>query len=208
MITYKELVEKWLGAYKHKLEGYHSLGDSDARKYGNSLHDPVELHPKEKTHLNNYSDVTYGQINSHLRHGTKPFGETTQAIKHISNAINKHTTKKDIHVWRNFHDFNPDGIKKGDVYHDSGFVSTSIGNSHGQGNNHTFHIKIPKGSKALYLNQHKVAAHPMENEVLLQKGARFKYHGSKEHTYKVSYDRANPTRSTTIHHMTYLGSDE
>jgi hypothetical protein len=210
MITFKELQEKWLGSSKHKAQGAEPLSNEEMHKIGNKLHDPQELSDIEKNHLSYYTGPGHLLVNDHLR-GIRTFSDPDihKDISQISNAIGKHSTKHDVHVWRSYHDIKDLGLKKGDIFHDKGFVSTSLRNNHSSHiHTHIMHIKVPKGSNAMYLNQEKTSSYPDEHEVLLQKGAKFKYHGAKTHEVPFPADMRNPTRTMTIHRMTYLGSED
>lgn len=168
----------------------------------------------------------YKLINHYHRNGEHSCEGLNDKIKHISSnldsAIKKHTTDHPVHVWRGMSGItdNDEGpaqqltkMKHGDTFHDKGYMSTSLLPTVAKGfskvyrnhptekhtvlmDEHLAHIKVPKGSRAIYLNQHyKSLRH--EHEVLLPRNSKFQYNGSTTHEHD-NGDR------TIIHHLTHI----
>lgn len=232
MKTFKQLIkesEDYLGTdnslhgHEPGLNGYgkHQKLLKDAtenlHKYeGIEPHEAVSLHgyihgnalPELKYHQNQQW-AGYELINNHNRHSNL-HGETKEIvenhIKNIDSAIAKHTTDHHIHVWRGIGDNILHNVKKGDIVHDKGFVSTSVDPDHARSFGNTgvgvyAHINIPKGSKALSVNKYpKVRNHnddrgisaPNENEVILPRGSKFRYEGKSLQGGK------------EVHHLTHI----
>jgi hypothetical protein len=201
MKTYKELLEKWIGARRSVQQGSRQyLKNYGKTNFGTRIHDYGNIFDDEIKSLHHYSNEGYDSINRHLRHNSK-FPAHPAIQEHINNidyAIHKHETKHDMHVYRSLGWHDPE-MKPGDIYHDRGFVSTTLNNHWGTGTGHLIHIKVPKGSKALYLNQRSLSKHFGEQEVLLPRNAKFRYEGSEK--VKDKYNQEG-----TLHHMTYLGT--
>jgi hypothetical protein len=113
----------------------------------------------------------------------------------------------------------------GGVYHDKGFVSTSMEPTHAKNfttSNHTTqktangeklyqshlaHIIVPRGANAL----HVPVGRNHEHEVVLPRGSSFTYHGSElhdYHNYPEKPDTTHPngyvTKHPASHFMTYM----
>jgi hypothetical protein len=206
MIKFKELTEKYIGNATEKNKKdlevpLHPVNHLDISEY-------------EKKALRGYVDCC--NINFHHR-GTLPQGTEKQsehmiadykkrakehsdfATPHLDNLLRKHKIEHDVHLWRGI-SFEPQ-YKKGDIFHDKGYTSTSThpgkADSFGLGD-HLFHIKVPKGSNAIDVNS-ILGKHPRdyEKEVLLPRNSKFRYNGLKTNNI-----------GQKIHHLTYIGIHE
>jgi hypothetical protein len=122
-----------------------------------------------------YTGGTYAAINRALRFGYHG-GEHPQAhnIKQITAWLDQASMPADTictrRVSSDYAQFLLEVAKVGSEFTDFGFVSTSrTGTWSG---NVTCQIKIPKGAKAASVQG--FSQHPVENEVLIQRGSRFK----------------------------------
>jgi hypothetical protein len=225
MKTFKELVEK---TEEHELGFPDSsilitrnfINHKELLNHGNKLHKAKKLNQRETAVVDEYTGGLYRNLNAHHRgneelsprHGnydTIP-DYLNKKTEHLDSAIAKHKTEHPIHVWR--------GIKHkieanpGDTFHDKGFVSTSInpivtdsfGGSANEfhGGTHVLHIKIPKGSKALYPNKYPdTNPNSGEHEVILPRNSKFRYEGSEEHKGTTNY---GTKLKYIVHHLTHL----
>jgi hypothetical protein len=228
MINFKEyLTEKYIG-HSVVQEPFNS---DKAHEHGNSLHAPAKLTPEEHHAIKQYTSTEYAVINRYHRTGKLPDNlhyniPDEEKIKdfsgRIDSAIAKHKTTKGIHVYRGITPEDGNSFKKGKRYTDKGFVSTSLdpGTAHFfstmdflPGTGHVVHIKVPKGSKALYMNQQNLtSAHEAEHEVLLPRNSKFRYEGSEnvEHEDKMAtkHDGTHPIIKYTLHHLTHIPEKE
>jgi hypothetical protein len=131
-------------------------------------------------------------------------------IPNIDKTISHHTTEHPATVWRGI---NPENIKtkEGTVLSDKGFTSTTLHpaiaikfgrESLPMGNRDNIHIakiNLPKGSKAVYLNQNNLSSNKREHEVLLPRNSKFRYEGSSTHPHP-----NNDYETVTVHHLTHL----
>lgn len=199
MITYKILLEILSTKF-----GLHYHPD-ELNKIHKSLHDSPGLSDHEENALYSYTDHGYDYINRRLRARKDNSEWVHDETPHLDSAIAKHTTKHNTHVYRIIDTEDPSILgnrKKGEIYHDKGFVSTSIdggntvvspGSRDAAKQFHVAKIKVPKGSKALSLPHYGASEHPKEHEVLLPRDSKFKYSHSETH-----YD------GSVVHHLTHL----
>lgn len=204
MKTFKQLIESL---------GTTDVSDKNEDKFGedgNKLHDIMPIGNESAKSIFNYTGSAYNSIN-HFNRGTYVKQNDPDESKflskesdNINSAIKKHTTKEDAHVWRGLHS-DISSFKKGEIYHDKGFASTSLNPGTGKffsdfkdDVGHFAHIKLPKGSKAIYLPQSRLSNNPGEHEVLLPSNSRFKYEGKEKYTHPVSGNKY------TIHHLTHI----
>lgn len=185
----------------------------EMKKDGLKLHKLHNITDKEKASLRHYSGSGYEYINNYNRKNEKlPHKDHYNYVhkkarkdrdmghtKNIDSVIDKHNTEHPVHVWRGIHTALTDKLKKGGVYTDRGFVSTSLSKStayafsgtssdKGRHVSHIAHIKVPKGSKAFFM-EHTVKGmkelthteHQGENEVLLPRKSKLRYDGHTEH---------------------------
>ena len=199
---HKQLVEKYIGNSK----------DTQETLPGTPLHsvDKSNISDQEHNALKDYIECC--NINYHHR-GILPPNMDSKAISeykdrakqhsdrntpHLDSIIGKHKLDNDTHFWRGI-DYNP-RLKKGDILHDKGYVSTSLNPriSRVFGTDHIMHIKAPKGSSAIQVNT-VLGEHSRnyEHEVILPRNSKFRYEGSKEGKY-----------GTTVHTLTHIPEGE
>ena len=189
MKTFKEILEAIMGTDDSQDEYYaHSKFYNPE---GHKLHNNKKLSDHEVNSINEYTRYAHEDINGYHR-GLRPNAikhhkeNMIKHTEHIDSAIAKHTTKEDAHVWRGIHGKIIKTLKlnPGDEFHDKGFVSTSFHPAEAKSfssDNHVMRIYLPKGSKALHLNSHKIGWEQKEDEVLLPRNSKFKYNGSFKH---------------------------
>ena len=220
MITYKNLIEaieKTLGTDDITKGSFTKTAKNKFQGHLNRLHDKPNLTKDEEGALNHYSGSFHRDINDHLRfpenrmHPDYTEDVHKHYLKDLDSSLEKHRTKHDVHVWRGIR--NRQGAETfkanpGDIFHDKGYVSTSINPVIAANftNDHTniFHIKVPKGSRAINPFVHNIGSSG-EAEVLLPRGSKFRYEGSSEGKIKDKILSGN--REFTIHHLTHIPED-
>jgi hypothetical protein len=75
------------------------------------------------------------------------------------------------------------------------------------------HIKVPKGSNALYLEHHGLSENSGEHEVLLGRKAKFKHNGTTEHEIVHDHGRNGDNKSLLdykiiVHHLTHIPGEQ
>ena len=184
-----------------------------------------------KTSLNVWKNQTYLPINHQLRHGYIPPVYknmlTDDALNHhletLDSAFNTQHLNKDLHVYRGFSSHHLPDLIKDNHYTDKGFVSTSLNPErvHGfsiprltlnNGRAYNFvHIHVPKGNKGLFIDHSQInlsGKHRGEQEVLLPRDSKFKYHGSENigHAEVKLLKSDNREKHLILHHLTYTNS--
>lgn len=166
-----------------------------SRKAAANKDDPFVHHeditPQEFTAFAKYQSAFYHDINAHLRGGANAHLAQAHAvaeIPHLHSILGKQSLARDTTLYRGFtaHEgFNPSAYKAGDIYEARGFFSTSLNKSVAKGfvdemdagsGSVLFHIKAPKGAKALpgYKLGTGSSFQQSEREVLLGHGSRIK----------------------------------
>jgi hypothetical protein len=191
MKSFRQLLEnneKWIGTDKHNV----STTSEDIKEFPH-IHKPVELSTDEKMALKSYAGSKHEPINRLLRgmpqlhEHDKIYAENYAPvdIKDLKSALSRHTTEHHAHVWRGISNkgatsLDLHNMEPGTILHDKGFVSTSLAPvvARDFSGNHVFHIKLPKGSKALYRNHYNFASG--EHEVILPPDSKFRYLGKEE----------------------------
>jgi hypothetical protein len=223
MIKFKELIED-LGnpIYNPNEQNYDKYTPKKYKpQYVNNirLHKKPELTPDEKNSIDHYTKAGYVNMNKfHRGEELHDFGpapmwaehsdldKIEERSAHLDSAIAKHTTNVPIHVWRGIDD---DAVKKlklgkNKIIHDPGYVSTSVSQNIAstsfknpvRDQHHIMSIRVPKGSKAVYMNQHS-KRNVDEHEVLLPRGSKFRYSHTTEHTHKYGYP-------VFVHHLEHI----
>lgn len=210
MKSFKVFIVETIGTDDINAPGFGTM------KKEEDLHDPVELGDHLKGSLRNYTSSGYHPINAHHRGlpypgwVSMPKEDIEKHSGNIDKAIAMHKTKDDAHVWRGLHHDIAKGFKQGEHYIDKGYSSTTLSPDssvffgiHDPDTKltHIAHIKLPKGSNALHLNQQHASNSTREHEVLLPRGSKFKYEGSE--TVKDKH-REGPYSTFMIHHLTHL----
>jgi hypothetical protein len=156
-------------------------------------------------HVHAYKDDS-APINAPLRAGrssSSVFGAPQENVATLDKLTSVARHAHDLHVYRGFktrphwgmdgHADNPP--EHGDVFHDKGFVSTTLNPFTARGNgyspsrvpdtkelhNHFAHIVVPKGKGAFMVDHPNGGVnheHHEEHEVILPRNSRFRYLGS------------------------------
>ena len=138
---------------------------------------------EEKASITTYTGEAYKDINSYLR-GLSSTTEHADDIKNIMSALDKASLPEETIVRRGM--VNADGLFKGVdmkdlglhpekyvgmVVNDKGFVSTSPVENHAFITNVRVYIKLPKGSKAMYIAP--MSQIKKEKELLINANSKF-----------------------------------
>lgn len=134
----------------------------------------------EKASLKEYTGDGYESINKKLRAGGKPTGDAVEMDKAFASASLSH----DMQVYRGFTLDGRTPPKIGSKMQDNAYVSTSHGQRRAEGflsrkdESVLVKIKVPKGSKAIYIG--KNSKYGNEQELLLDRGAQMKFTSRKK----------------------------
>lgn len=213
--------EEWMGTANASHGTFY--GDSSQKREAmnqwvanaKKIHTPNKLDANEEHAMFSYTGSGYRSINKYHRTGEQydedhkhhqPLKNILDQTKDLDSAIDKHPTEHNAHVWRGIYKTRNQPshfskMKKGDTFHDKGYVSTSFNPQVAQTFNgehgHIVHIKVPKGSKALHPLSHDGYPSKMENELILPRNSRFRYEGKTKH-----FD------GTIIHHLSHIPGDD
>lgn len=138
-----------------------------------------QLPSAERSAVSKYTgNTTYGPINDHLRHGYPISAANKKQIELIDKAMDKARVEQDMIVYRGIGNDNKTGmpvsIKVGEIFQDSGYMSTSLVKGSEYSGTTKFEILLPKGSRGIYA---KAASNfPHENEFLLARNQKFIVH--------------------------------
>lgn len=128
-----------------------------------------------------YTADWYFDINDNLRKGRKSDAETQKMINDLDTALEKSSRMpSDALSYRGVDGLN---LRIGQTVTDKAFVSTSLNKSKAAEfttSGTMLEIKVPKGSKAMYLNS--LSDYKDEKELLLGRGSSFKITGSRTET--------------------------
>lgn len=147
---------------------------------------------KDMQYVKDYTS-SYSFINEPLRNkkyiGSGKKGKFVEAVKGMTNAIDKSTLKEGIWVQRGVSELNINGVNLsynattedlnnliGKSFEDQGFYSASAhkGASFGLSKSVVINTYAPKGTKALYVNPISYFSGGSENEIILQRGYSYK----------------------------------
>lgn len=196
--------DKWAGIEDHREQYTRSM----------KIHNKSPITADEHRSTEYYGRNGHAHINNHLR-GKRTISnlligkDTLEDHKNnIDSIVNKHSLNHNTHLWRGMRNSAIRKFKVGKdnhVLHDKGFVSTSLNpsvardfSSPNDKNHHLIHIKVPKGSKALYMNKHGTGNHEYnEDEVLLPRDSKFKY----------SHSTKDDLNNIHVHHYDYIAPE-
>jgi hypothetical protein len=148
-----------------------------------------DLTATEKDAVSHYASAGYANINAHLRGKKTTKTPSNDEIERLTKALDKASLPEAVTVYR--------GISKSlklrpDMeFQDKGFMSTTTsfrnaviftGLQGPEGKGAVLELKVPKGYRAAHIAG-KFGAIESENELLLQRGARFRT--TKRHRVKV-----------------------
>jgi hypothetical protein len=151
-----------------------------------------DITPEEFQAFRQYQSAYYHDINAHLRQ--TDFAHLAEAhavaeIPHLHSVMAKQSLARDTILYRGVSatgKFDPTQFRAGDVYSDKAFMSTSLKKSAAMGfvdetgstAGALFHIKAPKGTRALpgYKVGTGSSFQASEREVLLGAGSSVKIH--------------------------------
>lgn len=157
-----------------------------------------KLSPQEMKAIRRYTDEEYVDINNVLRQNALDIAEPKlkDRIQHLTDALNKAslpfpmklqrgTSEKEVRALSS--QLGKADLKVGDVFTFKGFTSTGAAKDTGFSERPVqFNIAVPKGAKGLYVEH--ITENPCENEVILQRGLRFKLYSVRESGHKKIYD--------------------
>lgn len=130
--------------------------------------------------ITTYTGGTYQAINRFLREGSisPSLGVTNleNLVTKIDTAMNKAPrTPRDMITFRGFDREVFDKINPGTIFKDEGYYSTSIDNNVAKSfGSYIVDVRIPKGSKGVYVGEYGISKYPSEREFILPRGSRFK----------------------------------
>jgi hypothetical protein len=138
--------------------------DESFQEWRNSLSE------EESKAIRAYTGSGYVKINKALRAGKPPSAESEL----IDKALQRAEMPADVIVTRGMLTLDKSvlSLRKGSVFHDNAFQSTST--EFGFAGNVRMRIHVPKGSKGAYLGKGKHSRRPDEGEVLLASGGTYK----------------------------------
>jgi SPP1 gp7 family putative phage head morphogenesis protein len=165
------------------------LGRNELKRYIDSSHWEAwrnSLSPAEKAGIRDYSDLHYADINNYLRgKNNSPLPESVAHVSGIDSALNRARTDRPLLAFRGlvskdvYRGFAEGVLKPGDVFEESGFLSTSLDFQAAKefieqeaDNRVVLRINVPEGSRSAVLGD--VSAVPSESELLLGRGSRFR----------------------------------
>lgn len=138
-----------------------------------------QLSSEERSAVSKYTgNTTYGPINDHLRYGYPISAANKKQIELIDKAMDKARVEQDMIVYRGIgydkKTGKPVDLKVGEIFQDSGYMSTSLVKGSEFSGTTKFEILLPKGSRGIYA---KAASNfPNENEFLLARNQKFIVH--------------------------------
>lgn len=133
-----------------------------------------ELPPDSKSAIKSYAGEGYKQTNGWLRQGgdASAPSQLGHQVRAIDAAIEKSVVPEDIRVFRGLKTI-PPGLKEGAVFHNHGFVSTSLSKDSADGfvGDAVMNIRIRKGAKGAMIDS--LSGYD-EHELLLPRSSKFK----------------------------------
>lgn len=163
----------------HEHLGFVKAGEWESKFGGPYNAHHASLTGKQASALGSYKGSGYGGINGSLRHNSVD-GYNADTIKSIEDAISfAPPLAEDTYMWRGFRyaDLAKDPVKflqkNGGLYHDNGFVSTSLHSvtsmsfsGSDKGRSVLVRVKVPAGTRSVHWYS--------EHEHLLQRDSTFK----------------------------------
>lgn len=157
--------------------------DHDAAQYGADHWNDYTKHlpQAQKDAFERYTSHHYRGINGHLRFGDPADPADLHAIEEIDKAMRGNPLPDDVVISRGTdldHISTPVELMGGGVYHEAGYMSTSLGSPAGafEGKDAILHLRVPKGTPAIWVE--KVGSYGAgERELLL--GRDFDYRVDK-----------------------------
>ncbi len=159
-----------------------------------------KLSPQEMKAVRRYTDEEYFDMNNVLRQDALDVADPKlkDRIQHLTDALNKASLPFPMKLQRGTDEHEVRGLssqlgrvglKAGDVVTFKAFVSAGAAEGSGFADKPVqFNIAVPKGAKGLYVEH--MTENPGENEVILQRGLRFKLYRIRESGDKQIYDWA------------------
>ncbi len=193
-----ELLEKYANpdnvysaSAKNKAKWFKSY-ESAVNYFGDMKEIYNKIGAKDMEYVKDYTS-SYSFINEPLRNkkyiGSGKKEKFVEAVKGMTNAIDKSTLKEGIWVQRGVNELNINGVNLsynattedlnnliGKSFEDQGFYSASAhkGASFGLSKSVVINTYAPKGTKALYVNPISYFSGGSENEIILQRGYSYK----------------------------------
>jgi hypothetical protein len=169
------------------------LSDKEYRDWQNKETDSAHLSIDERAAMTTYSGSHYSDINSALRAGKRPSDWLGGVADRLDFAIAKGRAPRDLVVYRGMTSNEQTvGLKKGSVFRDKAFMSTSASPKVASGFSYNggvvFHIKIPKG--AISIPMTKNGHYEQEREILLPRGTSLRVNSVRKDANGVTHVRA------------------
>jgi hypothetical protein len=207
MKTFNGLIEKFLGFEPNEKAALKSK--NTIASIADKLHPKLELPYHQRESLERYigsaningedsGESAYKSINDFHRGLTSPknIEDIKEHSKNLDNILSNHKINHSVHVYRGLGVNHPIKYGKiGEVLHDKGYVSTTLEQGlakYFSKENHLAHIKVPKGSNAMYVNHGLGMMNNSESEILFPRNSKFRYDG------KTKYNEY------TVHHLTHI----
>lgn len=151
----------------------------------------VKLTQPQQAALKVYKGSGYFAINRELRGLSTPTEHNQKIVQRIDKALEKQSLGQDLVLYRGF--TSPAVHKKGLIFRDDGFMSTSLNPNSAFSGDTVIRIHAPKGTKGAFIDTkrtyNKAAGkgelYTAEHEVLLARKTRYKVVG--ESTVKTAY---------------------
>ena len=181
-------------SFKEYLTESESLFEvTTTKKQENEYHDSakVDMEDREKEALQNYTGAMYRDMNAKLRLGKSVSKDDKEDLKHIDAVFKKAKTTKDIVVYRGLDSTFGNTLKKGNVYKELSFMSTTTDKKvanifTGSGRDRVvMEIEVPSGTSAISANdfsQFKTGKGKGEKEIILNRGIKYEIVDIKEAT--------------------------
>lgn len=151
---------------------------SEAEAYGAELQAlRGELTQVEEAAVGAYTGAHYGAVNAALR-----TGKSHRLVDALDAAIDKAVIPADIVVRRGINSHPalgaPELIRPGDILHEPAYTSTSLSLARSFAGKYQLKIRIPAGSKALWVDD--LSDNAGELELILARGARLQVLGTQD----------------------------
>jgi hypothetical protein len=177
-------------------EVYEFKNVKELKLYGKKFFDSIDCDNTDRRIVRLIGWYTFwgsGGINNYERNREK-IGDKPRRIRrneNLSQEIQKHEIKSDLYAYKGIDtkgfgkmlnipkSFSVADLLKendgkdliGKILRDRAFISTSVLQNCAKAHTFTLKIKIPKGTKAIYIEP--ISAHPDERELLIDRGQRF-----------------------------------
>lgn len=179
----KGVVHEKLPGKVRQFQGYEETSQADewGKKHYKSWSDSLTV--EERQVVQKYTGSWADSINGKLR-GNSSLGYDEHSVEVMDRALAKGSVPEDFLVHRGF-DYSKmeqamekGTLTPGSVFHDKGFVSTSVNSQSAFRGNIRIRARVPQGSQGAYVNH--ISGHPNELEFILPRGSSFRINGYKK----------------------------